>query len=96
MQNVYWLVRISQNFDDYPGLQLMRSWANTYAQDCNLVFSHCHSCELYQPRNPQRSLEALGVHTCDRVQAGSNSDKIRLRFCRSEESATLKANSLDG
>ena len=23
-----------RNFDDYPGFQPMRSWANTYAQDC--------------------------------------------------------------
>ena len=25
---------MGQNFDDYPGFQPMRSWANTYAQDC--------------------------------------------------------------
>ena len=25
---------MGQNFDDYPGFQTMRSWANTYAQDC--------------------------------------------------------------
>ena len=31
---VYWLARIGQNFNDYPGMQPMRSWANTYAQDC--------------------------------------------------------------
>ena len=23
-----------RNFDDYPGFQPFRSWANTYAQDC--------------------------------------------------------------
>ena len=27
---------MGQNFDDYPGLQPMRSWANTYAQPCNV------------------------------------------------------------
>ena len=25
---------MSRNFDDYPGFQPFRSWANTYAQDC--------------------------------------------------------------
>ena len=25
---------MGQNFDDYPGFQPFRSWANTYAQDC--------------------------------------------------------------
>ena len=24
---------MGRNFDDYPGFQPMRSWANTYAQD---------------------------------------------------------------
>ena len=28
------LLRMGQNFDDYPGFQPMRSSANTYAQDC--------------------------------------------------------------
>ena len=26
---------MGRNFDDYPGVQPFRSWANTYAQDCN-------------------------------------------------------------
>ena len=26
---------MGRNFDDYPGCQPFRSWANTYAQDCN-------------------------------------------------------------
>ena len=26
---------MGRNFDDYPGFQPFRSWANTYAQDCN-------------------------------------------------------------
>ena len=30
---------MGRNFDDYPGLQPMRSWANTYAQHCNIFFS---------------------------------------------------------
>ena len=30
----------SRNFDDYPGFQPMRSWANTYAQDCRLSTTH--------------------------------------------------------
>ena len=25
---------MGRNFDDYPGFQPFRSWANTYAQDC--------------------------------------------------------------
>ena len=25
---------MDRNFDDYPGFQPFRSWANTYAQDC--------------------------------------------------------------
>ena len=29
-----WVARMGRNFDDYPGFQPMRSWANTYAQDC--------------------------------------------------------------
>ena len=29
---------MGQNFDDYPGFQLMRSWANTYAQNCNFIW----------------------------------------------------------
>ena len=28
---------MSRNFDDYPGFQPFRSWANTYAQDCRTV-----------------------------------------------------------
>ena len=30
---------MGRNFDDYPGFQPFRSWANTYAQDCKYVFS---------------------------------------------------------
>ena len=30
-----WVARMGRNFDNYPGFQPMRSWANTYAQDCN-------------------------------------------------------------
>ena len=30
----FWVARMGQNFDDYPGFQPMRSWANNYAQDC--------------------------------------------------------------
>ena len=33
---------MGRNFDDYPGFQPMRSWANTYAQDCS---SLCQSGE---------------------------------------------------
>ena len=29
-----WIARMGRNFDDYPGFQPFRSWANTYAQDC--------------------------------------------------------------
>ena len=32
------LARIGRNFDDYPGFQPFRSWANTYAQDCTCLF----------------------------------------------------------
>ena len=39
---VYWLARNFRNFDDYPGLQPMRSLANTYAQ-------HCTQCVLLAP-----------------------------------------------
>ena len=31
---VSWVARMGRNFDDYSGFQPMRSWANTYAQDC--------------------------------------------------------------
>ena len=31
-----WVARMGRNFDVYPGFQPMRSWANTYAQDCML------------------------------------------------------------
>ena len=27
--------RMGRNFDDFPGFQPFRSWANTYAQDCS-------------------------------------------------------------
>ena len=27
---------MGRNFDDYPGFQPFRSWANTYAQDCKM------------------------------------------------------------
>ena len=33
--NIYRIARMGRNFDDYPGFQSFRSWANTYAQDCN-------------------------------------------------------------
>ena len=33
-----WIARMGQNFDDYPGFQPVRSWANTYAQDCTSSF----------------------------------------------------------
>ena len=32
-----WVARMG-HFDDYPGFQPMRSWANTYSQDCNQQF----------------------------------------------------------
>jgi hypothetical protein len=28
------VVRMGRNFDDNPGFQPMRSWVNTYAQNC--------------------------------------------------------------
>ena len=28
---------MGRNFDDYPGFQPFRSWANTYAQDCKYI-----------------------------------------------------------
>ena len=34
-----WIARMGRNFDDYPGFQPFRSWANTYAQDCKFPFS---------------------------------------------------------
>ena len=34
-----WLARMGQNFDYYPGFQPMRSWTNTYAQDCKCCAS---------------------------------------------------------
>jgi len=54
------------------------------------------NCELYQPRQPLRSLEALGVHTCDLEHAGSSSENIRLRFCSTEELAKNKTGHSDG
>ena len=30
---------MGRNFDDYPGFQPFRSWANTYAQDCKSLFT---------------------------------------------------------
>ena len=35
-----WTARMGRNFDDFPGFQPFRSWANTYAQDCS---SFCQS-----------------------------------------------------
>ena len=35
-----WIARMGQNFDDYPGFQPFRSWANTYAQDCIWYLGH--------------------------------------------------------
>ena len=37
-----WIARMGQNFDDYPGFQPFRSWANTYAQDC--IFKQNFMC----------------------------------------------------
>ena len=45
---VYWLARMGQNFDDYPGLQPMRSWANTYAQHCIEHTLNNHSDFFYR------------------------------------------------
>ena len=52
---------MGRNFDDYPGLQPMRSWANTYAQHCNITFKtesimrkksfsscHYHTISIFQ------------------------------------------------
>ena len=33
-----WIARMGRNFDDYPGFQPFRSWANTYAQDCTIIW----------------------------------------------------------
>ena len=32
---------MGRNFDDYPGFQPFRSWANTYAQDCKTRYNDC-------------------------------------------------------
>ena len=41
-----WIARMGRNFDDYPGFQPFRSWANTYAQDCTYILNtvHSHTC----------------------------------------------------
>ena len=42
--NVFeYFARMGRKFDDYPGFQQMRSWANTYAQDCMYYLSKCFS-----------------------------------------------------
>ena len=35
------------DFDDYPGLQPMRSWANIYAQDCSTSQNKMLSKDLF-------------------------------------------------
>ena len=37
-----WVARTGRNLDDNPGFQPMRSWANTYAQDCTVMYSISH------------------------------------------------------
>ena len=37
-----WIARMGRNFDDNPGFQPFRSWANTYAQDCIKVILFDH------------------------------------------------------
>ena len=40
-----WVARMGRKFDDYPGFQPMRFWANTYAQDCmKLLTWSVHFC----------------------------------------------------
>ena len=43
-----WVARMGRNFDDYPGVQPKRSWANTYAQDCSKLI------KLFQEFHMQR------------------------------------------
>ena len=33
-----WVARMGRNFDDYPGFQPMKSWANTYGEDCKMYW----------------------------------------------------------
>ena len=39
-------------------------------------------CKKRKVRNPGKSLQMMKAHTCDRTNAGTNSDQILLRFCR--------------
>jgi hypothetical protein len=81
---------------DYESERVVRCAVNGDGVMLESMQTKVINCELYQPRQPLRSLEAIGVHTCDLAYAGSHADRIRLRFCRTEELAKSRTNYSDG
>ena len=43
---------------------------------------HEFDCELHRPENPRISVENLKISVCDKADAGSASNRIKLKFCR--------------
>ena len=43
---------------------------------------HHFPCELHKPENPLISVDRIGLSVCDESDAGSNSNRIQLKFCR--------------
>ena len=50
---------MGRNFDDYPGFQPFRSWANTYAQDC--MYQSKYSCQVLG-RDIKKKLAVIGAY----------------------------------
>ena len=78
---------LGRNFDDYPGFQPFRSWANTYAQDCNLNHGHwgvvpCACIQVYhmQRLNTCTLHHCTGVHVWNRFSDSTNFFQIWIKF----------------
>ena len=57
---------MGRNFDDYPGFQPFRSWANTYAQDCSSEKSYLEPLQIrFGPIEAQGTVKSRAVVCLD-------------------------------
>ena len=57
---------MGRNFDDYPGFQPFRSWANTYAQDCSSEKSYLEPLQIrFGPIETQGTVKSRAVVCLD-------------------------------
>ena len=70
---------MGRNFDDYPGLQLMRSWVNTYAQDCTYLHSRWQKFSLTAKLSNLKEWNGRNYTHLEKVEWWSKEPLINLR-----------------